>query len=288
MNKYVRIALTIVLSILYNNSYAIFGAGDVVYDPANVAQTINVVKAAQSQLDRLGSLLGISTNQLDTLTNLTKSFGDSSNLNRINHILTPKDLSDILNTNPAYHNYNLNTLVDINGILDAFLGISFDGWIEAIENPLNFYSASLINPAISRIGASTGIPNPTIAYTQWYATQTINDKANLNLKMQNDITDLMNTDWFSESKTRKINLQELATRSKYAENNSANATTLTDQQRSQGQLGSINNEILIETAAQTVAAQEAVLRTTALENKNLQQIINSERNIAEIELNLDN
>jgi hypothetical protein len=287
--KIINICLIFIVILFFkNNCYAIFGAGDLVYDPANVAQTINVVKAAQSQLDKLGSILGISTNQLDMLTNLVSYIGNSSNLRSVNHILNQQELLDLFSSDPNYKNSNLNALLNSNGILDAFLGMSMDQWILAIENPTDFYRKALINPAINRLGSTSGLSNPTITYTQWYATQTPDDKINLNFKIQNDINDLMNSDWLGESKTRIINLQELATRSKSALNNATNATTLADQQRSQGQLESINNDILIESAAQNASGQQAVLRTSALNNKNLQQMINNKRDENMLILNLQN
>jgi len=286
--KIIRFYTLCIIFLTYeSNTYAIFGAGDLVYDPANVAQTINVVKAAQSQLDKLGSLLGISTSQLDMLTNLTKFVGNSSNLQSTNHILTQNELYDIFKSDPAFQNGNLTALVNTYGILDAFLGISMDQWTLAIESPMNYYRKALINPAINRLGSSSGLTQPTIDYTKWYADQTSEDKVNLNIKVQNDITDLMNSDWLAESKTRIINLQELAARSKSALNSATNATNLADQQRSQGQLQSINNDIMIESAAQSASSQQALLRTSSQQNKNLQQMINDKRDADLLILNLE-
>jgi len=275
------------LGFLNYRCFGIFGAGDIVYDPANVTQTINVLKATESQLDKLGSLLGISTSQLDMLTNLAISIGQSSNTRNINPILSQEQLSNTLSSNNGYSNSNLNALMNSNGVLDAFLGMSLDQWTQIFENPLNYYRNVMINPAINRIGYDSNLSQPTVAYAQWYANQSPEDRANLSIKFENDINELLNSDWLEETKTRKINLQELAIQSKSAQDNSTNATNLSDQQRSQNQLNSINNEILIESATQASAAQDAILRTASLENENLQNIINTKRDSTEVFLNLD-
>ena len=54
---------------------AVFGVGDVVYDPANTTQTINVLRQAQQEFDRLGTLLGVSTRQFDQLVRLSTAVG---------------------------------------------------------------------------------------------------------------------------------------------------------------------------------------------------------------------
>ena len=285
-----KLYFLILVTIYFNcsfKSYAIFGAGDIVFDPANVAQTINVLKAAQGQLDMLGTILGISTKQLDQLTNLAFALGNITDSKSISPALTDLQINDILKFTPGYDTLNLNKLFDKNGILDAFMGVSLKQWIQAVENPTNFYRQNMINSALARIGSNADLTSPTIAYTEWYSTLSLDERHILNDKANADLSDLLNSYWLGESKTRLVNLQELSVQSRAASDESIKAASLSDQQRTQTQLEGITNNILLEAASQTESGQETVIRTNIAENVSMQNLLGANRDSSEIVLNIN-
>ncbi len=269
------------------SSLAILGTGDIVYDPANVAQTINVLKAAEAQLDRLGTLLGVSTRQLDQLTGLAIAIGNAKDSIQTSSLINGSLISASLNEVPDIQTTSVNTLFDTNGLLDAFMGMKLDQWIMAIEKPTDYYRREMINPAIARIGSSSGLTTTAIDYTQWYAAQTSEDQSNLSPKVEYDISNLLDSQWLAETKTRRINLQQLSVQAKQASDTANSAANLSDLQRTEVQLGKVTNEILIETAAQAASSQESSLRTNAAQSKSFQNLLNTNRDSALILLNND-
>jgi len=267
-------------------SWAIFGVGDVVYDPANVAQTINLLHQAEQEFDRLGSLLGVSTQQFDQLVQLAVALGNPREAGPFLASLTASQLQALVRGNPGQESADLSALYNTNHQLDAFLGVSLDQWIQAVENPQAFYRSVLVNPAITRIGSSAGMAAPEISYLQWYAARSAEDQYNLSVSASTDVANLMNGDWLQGGRQRRLNLQGLAAANQDAQTKAVGAQTLTDQEHVQAQFLANANSILLETAAQAADAHEAVLRGVTSQSQLLQDEMQARRNADEIRLDL--
>ena len=252
-------------------AFAIFGVGDIVYDPASVEQTINVLHAAQQQIDRLGSILGVSTQQFDQLVSLTTAMGNGSEAAAFVPSLSSTQLQALVQSIPGLANANLQALFDTTGRLDAFLGVPVQQWSLAVENPTAFYSTILMNPAIARTGAAAGLPSPAIAYLQWYTALSAEDQANLGGRAAADLANLLTGDWLQEGKQRRVNLQGLAAASQAAQTKAGQAQTLADQQQAQAQLNASTNQILLESAVQDVNARETAIRAAGAQKRILQE-----------------
>jgi hypothetical protein len=267
-------------------AWALFGVGDIVFDPASVAQTINVLRQAEQQYDRLGSLLGVSTRQFDQLVQLSAAVGDSSEAAGFGPVLSGPELQALVQATPGLEHADLAALLDPNGQLDAFLGVSLPAWIQAVENPMTFYRNQLIAPALSRLGSSAGWNAPTTAYAQWFAAQSAEDQANLGSRATSDFAELMNQDWLQAAQLRRLNLQALAAGGRAAEVQASRAATLADQQHAQAQMSARTNQILLEAAAQNGEAQEAALRTTGAQNRYLEAQADARRDAAQMALDV--
>jgi hypothetical protein len=167
------------------------------------------------------------------------------------------------------------------------MGVSLKQWIQAVENPTNFYRQNMINSALARIGSNADLTSPTIAYTEWYSSLSLDERHILNDKANADLSDLLNSYWLGESKTRLVNLQELSVQSRAASDESIKAASLSDQQRTQTQLEGITNNILLEAASQTESGQETVIRTNIAENVSMQNLLGANRDSSEIVLNIN-
>ena len=265
---------------------ALFGAGDIVYDPANVAQTINVLHAAQQQLDRLGALFGVSTRQFDQLVGLAAAVGNAGEAGAFGHPLPAQDLQQLVRSVPGLSGADLQALFNTESQLDAFLGVPAGLWVQAIEHPTAFYRDILVNPAINRAGASAGLGSPAIAYAQWYAARSPEDQANLGGRAATDISDLLAGDWLQAAMRRRVNLQALAAESEAAQTEAGRAQTLADQQHAQSRLSAGANHILLEAAAQAADAQETTARAANAQTRIFQEADEARRNAGELQLDL--
>ena len=267
-------------------SRALFGVGDIVFDPANTAQTINVLRQAQQQFDRLGSLLGVSTRQFDQLVQLAAAVGNSAESAGFGSVLSAAQLQALVRAVPGLAGVDLGALLNPNGQLDAFLGVPLPQWLQAVEHPTAFYRDLLVAPALGRLGEAAGWSQPTQAYVQWYAAQSAEDQRNLGPRAASDFAHLLNQDWLGAAQTRRVNLQALAASGQAAEAAATRAATLADQQRAQAQLSGRTNQILLEAAAQSGDAQEAAVRASGAQSRLLEDQSDARRDSAEMALDV--
>jgi hypothetical protein len=263
---------------------ALFGVGDIVFDPANTLQTINVLRETQQQFDRLGSILGVSTQQFDQLVQLTTALGNAVESAPYQLEPTPGQLQQAVQSAPGLASADLGALFNPNGLLDAFLGVPLDQWTQAVENPVGFYRNILVNPAIERLGQSAGLGTPAVAYAQWYAARSPEDKDSLGAAAAADLSGLLAADWLGGARQRRVNLEGLSAANKDAGNRAGNARTLLDQQHAGAQLSSATNSILLETAAQNADAAEAAVRTAGAQSRILEDQGEKSRDAGEMRL----
>jgi hypothetical protein len=265
-------------------AHALLGVGDIVFDPTNTAQTINLLRQAQQEFDRLGSLLGVSTRQFDQLVALTAALGNGTEAAAYAAFPSPSQLQAAVRAVPGLADADLTALFNSNTLLDAFLGVPLANWVQAVENPNASYRAILVNPALARVGGPTNAAAPTSAYAQWYAALAPEDRANRGTRSAADLSNLLTGDWLQNAKQRRVNLQALAAADQSARGLAARAQTLADQQHAQAQLSAGANAILLESAAQNTDAAEAGVRALHAQNQLLQDQDDGQRNAEEMRL----
>jgi hypothetical protein len=265
-------------------SRALFGVGDIVFDPDNTAQTINVLHEAQQQLDRLGSLLGVSTQQFDQLVQLTTALGNAAETAPYRLAIPLDQLQQVVRSIPGLETADLGALLNPNGLLDAFMGVPLEQWAQAVETPGAYYRTILVNPALARLGASAGLAQPSVAYAQWYAARSPEDQNNLGTGASADLANLLAADWLGSARQRRINLDGLAAASRDAGNQAGQAQTLVDQQHAQTQLSADTNAILLESAVQNTNATEVSVRAAGAQNQILRDQDEMRRNAEEMRL----
>jgi hypothetical protein len=266
------------------SSRALFGVGDIVFDPDNTAQTINVLHEAQQQLDRLGSLLGVSTQQFDQLVQLTTALGNAAETTPYRLAIPLGQLQRTVRSIPGLETADLGALLNPNGLLDAFMGVPLEQWAQAVENPSAYYRTILIDPALERLGASAGLAQPSIAYAQWYAGRSLEDQGNLGTGASADIANLLEGDWLGGARQRRVNLDGLAAANQSANNQASQAQTLVDQNHAQTQLSADTNSILLESAVQNTNAAEVSVRAAGAQNQILRDEDEMRRNADEMRL----
>ena len=283
--RLLHISLVVLLLARPVPTWAIFGVGDIVYDPMNTAETINVLRQAQEQLQRLGSLLGVSTQQLDELLDLTTAIGNAAQAIPYARALTPTQIQGIINSIPGLQGEDLNSLFNPLGQLDIFMGVPLDQWIKIIEKPNEYFRTILVNEAVQRVGAAVGLKDPEIAYVQWYAARAATDQYNLSVRAAVDLSNLLTDRWLENTKQRRVNLQALSAANTEAQTKAAEAETLIEQQHAQAHLNANTNAILLEGAAQTADANEATVRAVHAQNQLLEAQNEAQRNADALRLN---
>jgi hypothetical protein len=264
-------------------SHALFGVGDIVYDPANVAQTVSLVQETGQQLSRLGSLLGVSTQQLTQLLQLAQSLGNGSEAAGFGQAPTAAQLQASLQSIPGLEQATLGSLLRSDGQLDAFLGLPVSAWVGAVQHPDQLFRAALLLGAAERTGLNETALDST-AYAQWLAQQTPEDQANRGARSVADVSSLLSTGWLDQAQTRRTNLQALAGGTQAAETASGAARTVADQENAHAQLTVQTNRILLEAAVQAGGAQEAFVRSAAAQTQLLESAAEERRDAAELRL----
>lgn len=263
---------------------AFLGVGDLVYDPAATAQAINLLRQAQQEFDRLGSLLGVSTRQYDQLLALAASVGNAAESAPFAVPASPAELQAAVRALPGLAGADLGILFNPSGMLDAFLGQTVDAWTQAVENPTGSYRAVLAGPALTRAGAAPASAAPALAYAQWYSTRSAEDQLNLGAPAAADFAAALASDWLGAARDRRVALQALAAEAQGAGAQADRARTVSDQQHAQARLGAGTNAILLESAAQSAGAGEAAVRALQAQNRILQDQGESWRNAEELQL----
>lgn len=250
---------------------AILGVGDVVYDPSNTAETINLLRQAQQEFDRLGSLLGVSTREFDQLVSLAAALGDPTEAAAFSQPLTPAALQDLVRGLPGLGQADLGSLLNQEGWIDAFFGQAPSAWEQAVGQPDASYRAILVAPAAERAGG-TGAPAGAAAdYSRWYSSLSPEDQYTLAGRAAVDFSDLLAGDWLGRDLQRRTNLEGLAAAAQAARDLAARARTSADQQRAQAQIAAGTNGILLQSAAQGAEAAEAEVRAVQAEVRMLQE-----------------
>jgi hypothetical protein len=265
-------------------AHALLGVGDIVFDPTATAQTINLLRQAQQEFDRLGSLLGVSTRQFDQLVALTAALGNGTESSAYAAFPSPSQLQTAVRAVPGLADADLTALFSSNNLLDAFLGVPLANWVQAVENPNAYYRAILVNPALARVSGSVNAAAPTSAYAQWYAALPPEDQANRGTRSAADLANLLTGDWLQDARQRRVNLQALAAADQSARGQATRAQTLADQQHAQAQLSAGANAILLESAVQNTDAAEAGVRALHAQNQLLQEEDDGRRDAEEMQL----
>ncbi len=283
--RILRISLVALLLARPVPSWAIFGIGDVVFDPSNTAETINVLRQAQEQLQRLGALLGVSTEQLDQLLDLTTAIGNAAQALPYARSMTPAQIQGIIRSIPGLEGVDLNALFNPLGQLDIFMGVPLDRWTKIIEQPNEYFRTILVNEAIQRVGNAVGLNDPEIAYVQWYTSRAASDQYNLRVRAAVDLSNLLTDRWLENTKQRRVNLQALSAANTEAQTKASEAQTLVEQQHAQAHLDANTNAILLEAAVQTADADEATVRALHAQNQLLEAQNEAQRNADALRLN---
>jgi hypothetical protein len=271
------LAAVLAAAVWPSRAHALLGLGDVVYDPANTAQTINLLRQAQQEFDRIGSLLGVSTRQLDQLLALATALGNPAEAAQFARPLTAAQLQDLVRSLPGLAGADLSALLNPQGMIDPFLGVPPPAWAVGAGRADAEVAAITSAPGTERAGVATSA-NPAAGYAAWYASLQPEDQANQGRRAAVDLSNLSAGAWLQGGPQRRTNLQALAAADQQAGATAGQARTASDEQHAQAQLAASTNSILLETAVQGIESSEAGVHALQAGNAVRQEQAEDRRN----------
>jgi hypothetical protein len=221
---------------------------------------------------------------LDQLLSLAAAIGNPGEAAPFGQPSSSAQILNAVRSIPGLEEAGLDGLFNSSNLLDAFMGMPLDQWTQAIENPTSYYRSILVDPAIARVGAAAGLGPSSVAYAQWYAARSSEDRYNLGARAAVDFSNLLESDWLEKGRLRRVNLEGLAAAGQAADARAGGARTLADVAHAQAQLNADTNAILLESAAQNADAHEAAVRAIHAQSQILEEREETQRDEAEMRL----
>lgn len=236
-----------------------------VHDIQNTLQTIKVVEANITQIAKLGQILGVNTEQLATLSKISSTIGDASNVAQFGKSMSLSQLSGYLNKIPGLEGTDVGKIFNTNGALDIFGGYSINQWKDMVENPTSFYRSQIMSSALRKVGESAGMNSREIAMLDYVRLNAGGGHMN-KWEVSKQVADIMMDRHLEAEKERKQRLQALSATTQASKESADNAKTLTEQTAAQTAVLNNAAQAIIEGSNQ--AGQHATAQTTAIEKGN--------------------
>lgn len=294
MKPYLRTlaALAVFLG-LSSRSWALFGVGDIVFDPTAFFNLTEQYGELQSQYDELSSILGVAQQSAGYLNQVQQAIGQVKagvNLNQagINSLTSLTqgmgiDLSGSFSTNigglgisgnvmagtgngpggsaPSTGN-NLAKMFQTSGpfagSLDVFMGMnlnSFQGTMSPVQNFLSWAT----NNSVNAMGVSVGLSDPEIGFSAQIALMPDSARAKNKTQIASAIADMHANSYMNNASARRVSMQTESNLAADAANDSSNAGTLNDLAAAGNKLAYSNARVAALNAQMTNDANETLL-----------------------------
>ena len=165
--------LVIVTILLPCRSFALFGVGDIVFDPTAFVQLVQTYGNEVSQLEQLGSMVGLNTQQLGTLNAINSAVGVVSG-NVSPNTITGNQLAALSQGLGIDANGALSTVFQNSGpfagALDVFMGMNMDTFRNTQSAPWHALETWAVNQSLGELGASVGLNSNEVAFTEHIAS----------------------------------------------------------------------------------------------------------------------
>ena len=182
--------------------------GALVSDLSTLAQTVKILDANTQQLTQLGNILGVSTDQLNSLRTISQSIGTAETILSYGNKLSPAQLSSMISSIPGLEDTDLSKLFGSNGALNLFSQIPLNQWGDMIQNPQNYYTQMLMSQAVQYVGGQAGLTPTEIQFVDYLRQQ---DPRYLDQRqVTRQLADLTLTRWSEAATERRKRLQVLS------------------------------------------------------------------------------
>ncbi len=240
-------------------AFAIFGIGDIVFDPANYAQIISVVNQLQNHGQILGQVLGVDTEQLNQLTTIRDVLGTAQRLQNFPRNPSPSDVLGLLRQTPGFENLglgDLSKLFNSSGVLDVFMGQPASQWKETVSDPMAHFGNALYGDAVNRLGGDLGLTTAETQFVGWMARMDPGERTANRLNIAENAADLILNRWLQATEQRQKAKAELAARIGADNAAAGQAQSVNEQMAAQTRQLTTNNNILLNNANEVTKAHE--------------------------------
>ncbi len=231
---------------------AVLGVGDIVFDPTSYSQLLQSYAQGQSQLDALGNIVGLNSQQADSLKSINMSIGVS----RVS--ASPRDLtsgqvaalSQGLGVEAGGSVSNLyQRSGPFAGALDVFMGTSLDSFRSQNAAPWTAFSSWASRTAIGSLGTAVGLDTPEIEFTQAVARLAPAERQANQTQISRGLAALSADRFAKAGESRRLSIQAEANLSEQASERAAAAKNVNEN-------GAAANELAASRARlQAIAAQ---------------------------------
>lgn len=265
------VLLAVIVTALPCRMFAIFGIGDIVFDPAAYAEIVNLYNQGTQMVGSLRNMSQMATQQRDSLRSINTAVGDASALLSMPRAFTAAQFATLLKSIPGLEGVKLEKIFNQNGALDIFMGTPIGDWKATIENPYNYQANILKGRAISNIGQSLGANNEEIAFASWLSGQQGGTLDRNRSAILSSAADLALKRWLETAKKRRDTLQVAAERSAINASQAGSEKTVLEQQRTGNVEAHTQTQAVLTAAAQQNEATEVLVGAHTAELEMLRQ-----------------
>jgi hypothetical protein len=247
-------------------AFALFGVGDIVFDPSNYAEIIQLYNEGRQQVDSLSGILGINTQQLTTMNGVLSSMGTAGNLTNFPTGISQNQLLSLVQGQLGVQGMDLSSIgkfLNPTGVFDVFLGQPTSQWQQMVSSPLGYFGSTLRSDATTRIGGNIGQTPPEIAYTQWVGAMTPSEVSANSTGITLTASQLLLNDYYQDAQTRHNTLSAFDAKISTDKANGGQATTVNQLLASENAQSQTSNELLLNLTKEQQRHQEILLSNQA-------------------------
>lgn len=255
---------------IFSPVIALFGVGDIVFDPQNFSQTVKIVAQYEQQLQKLATIIGIETGQLETVTAVQKAIGNASDFANFPRNPSSNDVLGFMRKVPGLEGAGLGDvgkLFNSAGVLDLFMGTSVQDWKRMVQDPSDYFGNTLMNRATERIGGELGMNQSEIGFSKWVGQMDDSQRRSNRSNIASAAADYMLERWYKSAKDREAARQEQAARNAAIKETADKASTQNEMLAAQSALMNETNNILLKSAAESSQARDNIITQAQRDNE---------------------
>lgn len=247
-----------------------------VFDATSFAQLQMIYRTNSSELAKVGQILGVSQEQLNTLRKMNEAIGvvasrglDGISINQVRAMAQGFGFSDSGRLSQIYQ-----AAGPFSGTLDVFMGMTLRDFESNQRNPLKALSRTAVNDSIRAIGAGVGLSGAEVSFAQRVAAMSEHDvHANRDVITRGLVN--LALDRFNEKMTdRRAVIQAESNMAKQAADRAAKSESLNETAAASAEIAAAQVRLQAAAAQQMNDANETMIIQGEQTNETLEAMEN--------------
>jgi hypothetical protein len=245
-------------------SYALFGVGDIVFDPTAFAQLIKDYQEYEQMTAYLNQMAGYENSQLNTLNSMNSVLGpqhttanpfSSSNQSVLGAV------ASIPGINQASLGSSFYTSGPLSGSLDIFMGMPVATYTSTYANPWTNFTNYALSSVVQSVGADIGLSDQQTAFANWAAKQVANNATGNQRALGLGTMEVLINQYAQNQQQRRQLLQTHASAVATAASQADAAKTVQDQLAAANRIAATHANATITASQQSNDAHEVMITT---------------------------